>query len=120
MEERDQILLEARKQVPGQDGRPTQLQHVIDDWFLLRRPNWDPNTSEGREHLSIYRQTLVAGLRAAARRPTNLAKAVSLGKSPAVPVAAALHLLPARRQQNSASISGGRLRLRPPPPGTDS
>ncbi|XP_076984798.1 uncharacterized protein LOC143656920 [Tamandua tetradactyla] len=73
-EERDRILLEARKQVPGQDGRPTQLQHVIDDRFLLRRPKWDPNTSEGREHLSIYRQTLVAGLRAAARRPTNLAK----------------------------------------------
>ncbi|XP_077008679.1 indoleamine 2,3-dioxygenase 2 isoform X1 [Tamandua tetradactyla] len=73
-EERDRILLEARKQVPGQDGRPTQLQHVIDDRFPLRRPNWDPNTSEGREHLSIYRQTLVAGLRAAARRPTNLAK----------------------------------------------
>ncbi|XP_076979331.1 uncharacterized protein LOC143652069 isoform X1 [Tamandua tetradactyla] len=119
-EERDRILLEARKQVPGQDGRPTQLQHIIDDRFPLRRPNWDPNTSEGREHLSIYRQTLVAGLRAAARRPTNLAKAASLGKSPAVPVAAALHLLPARRQQNSASISGGRLCLRPPPPGTDS
>ncbi|XP_076972270.1 uncharacterized protein LOC143646800 [Tamandua tetradactyla] len=73
-EERDRILLEARKQVPGQDGRPTQLQHIIDDRFPLRRPNWDPNTPEGREHLSIYRQTLVAGLRAAARRPTNLAK----------------------------------------------
>ncbi|XP_076974817.1 uncharacterized protein LOC143648517 [Tamandua tetradactyla] len=47
-------------------------------------------------------------------------KAASLGKSPAVPVAAALHLLPARKQQNSASISGERLHLRPPPPGTDS
>ncbi|XP_077002104.1 uncharacterized protein LOC143671032 [Tamandua tetradactyla] len=48
-EERDRILPEARKQVPGQDGRPTQLQHIIDDRFPLRRPNWDPNTSEGCE-----------------------------------------------------------------------
>ncbi|XP_076994120.1 LOW QUALITY PROTEIN: uncharacterized protein LOC143664385 [Tamandua tetradactyla] len=46
MEERDRILLETRKQVPGQNGRPTQLQHVIDDQFPLRHPNWDPNTSE--------------------------------------------------------------------------
>uniref|UniRef100_A0A5F9D197 CCHC-type domain-containing protein n=1 Tax=Oryctolagus cuniculus TaxID=9986 RepID=A0A5F9D197_RABIT len=73
-EERDRILLEARKNVPGQDGRPTQLQNIIDDSFPLRRPDWDPNTREGREHLSIYRQSLVAGLRAAARKPTNLAK----------------------------------------------
>ena len=29
---------------------------------------------EGREHLRGYRQTLMAGLRAAARKPTNLAK----------------------------------------------
>ena len=29
---------------------------------------------EGREHLRVYRQTLMAGLRAAARKPTNLVK----------------------------------------------
>ena len=29
---------------------------------------------KGREHLRVYRQTLMAGLRAAARKPTNLAK----------------------------------------------
>ena len=31
-------------------------------------------SEEGREHLRVYRQTLMAGLRAAARKPTNLAK----------------------------------------------
>uniref|UniRef100_A0A5F9C624 CCHC-type domain-containing protein n=1 Tax=Oryctolagus cuniculus TaxID=9986 RepID=A0A5F9C624_RABIT len=81
-EERDRILLEARKNVPGQDGRPTQLQNIIDDFFPLRRPNWDPNTQTGREHLSTYRQSLVAGLRAAARRPTNLAKVREIMQGP--------------------------------------
>ncbi|XP_070271982.1 uncharacterized protein [Myotis yumanensis] len=46
-EERDRILLEARKNVPGRDGRPTQLQNIIDDTFPLARPDWDPNTPEG-------------------------------------------------------------------------
>ena len=64
-EEQDGILLEARKQVPGQDGRPTQLQNVIDDYFPLCRPDWDQNTPKGSEHLSIYHQTLVAGLQVA-------------------------------------------------------
>ncbi|XP_070924816.1 uncharacterized protein [Macaca nemestrina] len=38
------------------------------------RPAWDYNTAEGREWLRLYRQTLMAGLWAAARKPTNLAK----------------------------------------------
>lgn len=73
-EERERILLEARKNVPGADGRPTQLQNEIDMGFPLTRPGWDYNTAEGRESLKIYRQALVAGLRGASRRPTNLAK----------------------------------------------
>ncbi|XP_013360993.1 PREDICTED: uncharacterized protein LOC106146847, partial [Chinchilla lanigera] len=73
-EERERILTEARKRVPGPNGQPTILQNIIDDCFPLRRPDWNPNTPQGREHLSIYRQTLMAGLRAASRRPTNLAK----------------------------------------------
>lgn len=73
-EERGRILVEARKLVPGPDGQPTPLQNLIDDLFPLNRPTWDPNSPQGREHLSIYRRTLMAGLRAAARRPTNLAK----------------------------------------------
>ncbi|KAM8801045.1 uncharacterized protein V5649_004013 [Rhynchonycteris naso] len=75
-EERDRILLEARKLVPGPDGRPTQLPNLIDEAFPLRRPNWDPNMPEGRQRLLLYRQTLMMGLRAAARRPTNLAKPI--------------------------------------------
>ncbi|XP_076415810.1 uncharacterized protein LOC143270295 [Peromyscus maniculatus bairdii] len=73
-EERERILLEARKLVPRPDGRPTQLPNLIDECFPLRCPTWDPNIPEGREHLSLYRQTLMAGLCAVARRPTNLAK----------------------------------------------
>lgn len=73
-EERERILLEARKNVRGPDGRPTQLPHLIDSAFPLARPDWDFNTAEGRERLTVYRQTLMAGLRGAARRPTNLAK----------------------------------------------
>ncbi|XP_073075517.1 uncharacterized protein [Manis javanica] len=73
-EERERILLEARRNVPGTDGRPSQLPHDIERGFLLTRPNWDFNSPEGRERLTIYRQALVAGLRGAARHPTNLAK----------------------------------------------
>ncbi|XP_023604502.1 uncharacterized protein LOC111824488 [Myotis lucifugus] len=92
-EERDRILLEAQRNVPGRDGRPTQLQNIIDDTFPLARPNWDPNTPEGREHLSSYRQALVAGLRAASRRPTNLAKVREVVQGPAESPAAFLERL---------------------------
>lgn len=73
-EEKQRVLLEARKNVPGDDGRPTQLPNEIDTAFPLTRPNWDFATPAGREHLRLYRQLLIAGLRAAARRPTNLAQ----------------------------------------------
>lgn len=73
-EERDLILTEARKLVPGVDGSPTTNQVTIDEAFLLVQPNWDFNVAEGKERLRIYRQTLMGGLRAAVRRPTNLAK----------------------------------------------
>ncbi|XP_076780077.1 uncharacterized protein LOC143438363 [Arvicanthis niloticus] len=82
-EERQRILLEARKNVPGTDGRPTSLQNEIDAAFPLTRPDWDFNTANGREHLKIYRQTLMAGLRGAARRPTNLAKVRETIQGPA-------------------------------------
>lgn len=41
---------------------------------LERRPAWDYNTAAGKEHLLVYRQTLLAGLKAAARWPTDLVK----------------------------------------------
>ena len=73
-EERERILAEARKRVPGVDGRPTAQSHLMDEGFSLLRPNWDFEQMEGRERLREYRQALMAGLRAAAEKLTNLAK----------------------------------------------
>nr|XP_051684065.1 uncharacterized protein LOC127485291 [Oryctolagus cuniculus] len=73
-EERQRVFTEARKNVLGDDGRPTQLPNEIDEVFPLTRPNWDFNTAAGRERLRLYRQVLLTGLRGAGRRPTNLAK----------------------------------------------
>ncbi|CAD7671625.1 unnamed protein product [Nyctereutes procyonoides] len=60
--------------VPGADGRPTQLPNEIEDVFPLVRPTWDYDTVAGRERLRLYRQVLLAGLKGAGHRPTNLAK----------------------------------------------
>ena len=60
--------------MPGVDGRPTIQPHLIEEGFPLVRPNWDFKRAEGKERLRVYRQTLMAGLRGAARKPTNLAK----------------------------------------------
>ena len=46
----------------------------MDEGFPLLWPNWDFEQVEDRERLRVYRQTLMAGLRAATRKPTNLAK----------------------------------------------
>uniref|UniRef100_A0A8I5N790 Core shell protein Gag P30 domain-containing protein n=1 Tax=Papio anubis TaxID=9555 RepID=A0A8I5N790_PAPAN len=73
-EERQRVLLEARKNVPGPGGLPTQLPNEIDEGFPLTRPDWDYETAPGRESLRIYRQALLAGLKGAGKRPTNLAK----------------------------------------------
>ncbi|XP_029422110.1 uncharacterized protein LOC115071346 [Nannospalax galili] len=78
MEEKQRVILEARKHVPGADGKPTQLPNEIEAAFPLTRPAWDFNKAEGREHLRLYRQVLVAGLQGAGRCPTNLAKVRSV------------------------------------------
>jgi hypothetical protein len=62
MEERERILNEARKNVLGDNGRPTTLQPAIEEVFPLRHPDWDFGTTEGKERLRIYCQTLMAGL----------------------------------------------------------
>ena len=77
-EERERIQVEARKLVLGDDGQPTANPDLINATFPLTRPAWDYNTAEGRGRLRLYRQTLMAGLRAAARKPTNLAKVYSI------------------------------------------
>lgn len=51
----------------------------------MTRPDWDYNTAEGRERLLVYHRTLVAGLKGAARRPTNLAKVREVLQGPAEP-----------------------------------
>ncbi|XP_076409629.1 uncharacterized protein LOC143269039 [Peromyscus maniculatus bairdii] len=45
-EEKQRVFLEAWKQVPGDDGRPTQLPNIIDAAFPLTRPDWNFNTPE--------------------------------------------------------------------------
>uniref|UniRef100_A0ABI7ZAP5 Murine leukemia virus integrase C-terminal domain-containing protein n=1 Tax=Felis catus TaxID=9685 RepID=A0ABI7ZAP5_FELCA len=45
-EERERILNEARKLVPGADGNPTTNQAQIEASFPLTRPQWDFNTAE--------------------------------------------------------------------------
>ena len=56
--------------------------NLIDEGFPLMRPCWDFEHAKGRERLRVYRQTLMAGLRAAARKPTNLAKINSVRQEP--------------------------------------
>ncbi|XP_055474439.1 uncharacterized protein LOC129685089 [Psammomys obesus] len=73
-EEKQRVLLEARKNVPGANGQPTQLPNEINDAFPLERPEWDFAMEDGRNHLRLYRQLLIAGLHGAAKRPTNLAQ----------------------------------------------
>ena len=68
--------------MPGVDGRPTIQPNLIEEGFPLVRPNWDFERAEGRERLRVYRQTLMAGLRAAARKPSNLAKVNSVRQEP--------------------------------------
>ena len=71
-EEWEQILSEAQKHVPGADGRPTMQPYLVEEEFPSMQLNWDFERAEGRERLRVYRQTLMAGLRAAARKPKNL------------------------------------------------
>ena len=92
-EERERILAEARKRVPGADGRPTAQPHLMDEGFPLLRPNWDFEWVEGRERLRVYHQTLMAGLRATARKPTNLAKVNLVRQEPTESPAAFLERL---------------------------
>ena len=50
-EKRERILSEARRNVPGVDGRPTMQPNLIDEGFPLTRPCWDFACAEGRERL---------------------------------------------------------------------
>lgn len=92
-EEMQRVLLEARKAVRGEDGRPTQLPNELNDAFPLERPAWDFTTVAGRNHLVLYRQLLIAGLHNAGRSPTNLAKVRGITQGPSEPPSAFLERL---------------------------
>ena len=62
------------KNIPRVNEVPTNLPNEINTGFPLDRPDWNYNTAQGRERLAVYRWALVAGLKGAARRPTNLPK----------------------------------------------
>ncbi|CAD7687167.1 unnamed protein product [Nyctereutes procyonoides] len=72
--ERERIQVEAGKSVLVEDRQPTQNPDLINAAFPLSRPTWDHNSAEGKERLRAHHQTLMAGLQAATRKPTDLAK----------------------------------------------
>ncbi|XP_056659777.1 uncharacterized protein LOC103105672 [Monodelphis domestica] len=92
-EERDRILVEGRKLILGDDGRPTTDNARLEAAFPSNRPDWDFSTEQGRERLQSYRQNLLAGLRAAARKPTNLTKIGAVRQGPEETPAAFLERL---------------------------
>lgn len=65
--ENEQIPLEDRKNVPGNNGVPTLNPANIDEGFPLRRPDWDYNEASGKEHLKVYCQALLVGLKGVAK-----------------------------------------------------
>ncbi|XP_069849745.1 uncharacterized protein [Dipodomys merriami] len=60
-EERQRVFLEARKNVPGEDGRPTQLPNEIDEVFPLTRPNWDFNIAADVQEMEEVIKTCQEG-----------------------------------------------------------
>ena len=61
-DERQRVFSEARKNVPVNDVRPTQLPSEVDAAFPLTRPDWDYHRPAGRGSLHLYHQLLMAGL----------------------------------------------------------
>ena len=64
------------------DGGPIMQPHLVEEGFPSMRPNWDFEGVDSREHLRVFRQTLMAGLRAAARKPMNLSKVNLIRQEP--------------------------------------
>jgi hypothetical protein len=62
------------KNVPRANRVPTNLPNEIDAGFPLNQPDRNCNTAAGWKQLMVYSWALVAGLKGAARHPTNLAK----------------------------------------------
>lgn len=60
-EEKNGILENARKLVPGPTGAPPADPLLATAAFPVTHPYWDFNMAEGKESLHIYRQALLAG-----------------------------------------------------------
>ena len=73
-EEKNRILENAQKQVPGPIGAPLADPLLAMAAFPVTLPYWDLNRAEGKESLYIYRRALLAGLKAVAHKPINKAK----------------------------------------------
>ncbi|XP_053523907.1 uncharacterized protein LOC128627835 [Artibeus jamaicensis] len=73
-EERERILREAEKAVREEEGGLGGNRRGVGDILPNPPPDWDPNSSAGREALFQYRRALLRGVRAAARKPTNFSK----------------------------------------------
>ena len=56
--------------------------HLVEEGFLSMQLNWDFERAKDRERLQVYGQTLMAGLWAAARKPTNLSKVNLIRQEP--------------------------------------
>lgn len=93
LEERERIHREATKAIPGPDGNPTTNPDRISRVLPITQTTWDPNNDGGKEALNLYRQVLLRGLRAAARKPTNLSKVSETNQQPGESPAAFLECL---------------------------
>lgn len=67
MEERNRILGNASKLVPGPKAAPLTDPILVMVAFPAMPHEWDCNTAEGKESLRVYCQALLAGLKATSR-----------------------------------------------------
>nr|AGV92855.1 gag protein [Echidna ERV] len=81
-EERERVKAESKKEVRNIHGEPSTDAREVEAQFPSGRPDWDPNTPGGEANLNQYRQILLRGLRAAARKPTNLSKITEVRQGP--------------------------------------
>lgn len=73
---------EARKNVPSELGACLIDQAFIDSGFPPNRPGWNFNMAGDKEHMKIYHQTPIAGLKGASQLPTNLTKVQEVKQVP--------------------------------------
>ncbi|XP_036136884.1 uncharacterized protein LOC118643095 [Molossus molossus] len=74
-EERERIHREAAKIILGDvEGDSHTRRNELEEQLPTSPPRWNPNMDAGMTALRHYHQSLLRGLRAAAKKPTNLAK----------------------------------------------